>query len=59
MKTSTLHELQTALDEVHWKMELADIHGDNRAWFRYAALYHELLAEYNLLCDQAVKAGVQ
>ena len=52
MKTRTLHELQLALDDAHWKIEEADIHGDPRAWMKYAALYHELLAEYNALCEE-------
>ena len=50
MTIRTLHELQLALDNAHWKMEEADIHSDSRAWMKWAGIYHELLAEYNALC---------
>jgi len=50
MNPKTLEDMQAALDQAHWKMELADIHGDNRAWCKASAYYHELLAEYNALC---------
>jgi len=45
-----LEDLVNALDNAHWKMEEADIHSDPRAWMKWAAMYHELLAEYNALC---------
>jgi len=53
MNKKTIEELQTALDNAHWQMELADIHSDTGAWVKWAAIYHELLAEYNALCLEA------
>jgi len=46
----TLEALQADLDYAHWQIELADMHCDSRAWIKWTAIYHELLAEYNALC---------